>query len=135
MLCQDFPFARRRKWICEKLKWKGRDKFFERLKIKKLSGNALSPQPGKETALSEAMEDQRKHAVAVAIATEAAAEAAIAAAHAALAVVQLTGSSKRFHMCKKKIQELAAMKIQLAFRAYLVSLLISLFYFFTPISS
>ncbi|KAK6945229.1 IQ motif, EF-hand binding site [Dillenia turbinata] len=65
------------------------------------------------------MEDQRKHAVAVAIATEAAAEAAVAAAHAALAVVQLTGASKRSHTCKKKIQELAAVKIQSAFRAYL----------------
>ncbi|KAK6945231.1 IQ motif, EF-hand binding site [Dillenia turbinata] len=112
-------FARRRKWICEKLKWKGRDQFFERLKIKKLSGNALSPQPGKERALSEEMEDLRKHAVAVAIATQAAAEAAVAAAHAATAVVHLTSASKRFHMCKTKIQELAVVKIQSAFRAYL----------------
>lgn len=64
----------------------------------------------------------------MAIASTAAAEAAVAAAHAAAEVVWLTGLKSRNeateleHQCERETQELAAVKIQTAFRGYLVSL-------------
>lgn len=64
----------------------------------------------------------------MAIASTAAAEATVAAAHAAAEVVWLTGLKARNeateleHQCEKETQELAAVKIQTAFRGYLVSL-------------
>ncbi|KAK1422492.1 hypothetical protein QVD17_25637 [Tagetes erecta] len=57
------------------------------------------------------IDEQTKHAIAVAAATAATADAAVAAAHAAVAVVRLTLSG-----CK---QNSAAVKIQTAFRSYL----------------
>ncbi|KAJ6339194.1 hypothetical protein OIU77_007198 [Salix suchowensis] len=71
--------------------------------------------------------DANKHAIAVAAATAAVAEAALAAAQAAAEVVRLTGgggggnvnggSHRRF------AEEVSAVKIQSAFRGYLVSVL------------
>jgi hypothetical protein len=73
--------------------------------------------------------DANKHAIAVAAATAAVAEAALAAAQAAAEVVRLTsggcggggnvlgGSHRRF------VEEVSAVKIQSAFRGYLVSVL------------
>lgn len=69
--------------------------------------------------LSEASEEQRKHAVAVAIATAAAAEAAVTAANAAAEVVRLTSVHG---VLGKRKQNLAAIRIQTSFRAYLVSI-------------
>ncbi|OWM78924.1 hypothetical protein CDL15_Pgr003095 [Punica granatum] len=69
--------------------------------------------------LDEAIEEQRKHAVTVAIATAAAAEAAMAAARAAAEVVRLTGASRTYNNVYKGDQNLAAIRIQSAFRAYL----------------
>ncbi|XP_019162999.1 PREDICTED: protein IQ-DOMAIN 14-like isoform X1 [Ipomoea nil] len=68
-----------------------------------------------QKTLCEAAEDQRKHALAVAVATAAAAEAAVAAANAAAEVVRLTNAPYEF----QKRQTSAATKIQTAFRAYL----------------
>lgn len=73
-------------------------------------------------------EDPNKHAIAVAAATAAVAEAAVAAAQAAAAVVRLTSSSGRcgdypatyVGSCGRARDELAAIKIQSAFRGYLV---------------
>lgn len=71
---------------------------------------------------SEAESEQRRQAMVVAVATAAAAEAAVAAAQAAAAVVRLTAGSNR-----QKAEELAAIRIQSAFRGYLVLLCSSLF--------
>jgi hypothetical protein len=74
--------------------------------------------------IEEASADQRKHALAVAIATAAAAEAAIAAAHAAAEVVKLTdGTSRSYSYLSKGDRSFAAIKIQSAYRAHLVSFL------------
>ncbi|PRQ54960.1 putative IQ motif, EF-hand binding protein [Rosa chinensis] len=108
---------KRRRWV------------FGRLKIKRLPSITAPapapPSPLKERTLNEAEEEQSKHALNVAIASTAAAEAAVAAAHAAAEVVWLTGLKARNqateleHQCEKETQELAAVKIQTAFRGYL----------------
>ncbi|ERN05130.1 hypothetical protein AMTRI_Chr01g108900 [Amborella trichopoda] len=73
----------------------------------------------KERTLSEAEEEQNKHALAVAIATAAAAEAAVAAAQVAAEIVRLTGTPRSHQRSEKEIQEFAAIKIQTIFRGYL----------------
>lgn len=68
--------------------------------------------------------DPNKHAIAVAAATAAVAEAAVAAAQAAAAVVRLTSSSGRCaapEYVSGGHEDSAAVKIQSAFRGYLVS--------------
>ncbi|KAK8611016.1 hypothetical protein V6N13_131081 [Hibiscus sabdariffa] len=89
---------------------------FGRVKLKQYHP-ALTAPPQK--SLCEATEEQRKHALNVAIATAAAAEAAIAAARAAAEVVRLAGASKSFHHFTTKDRNRAAIKIQAAFRAHL----------------
>ncbi|KAI3415201.1 DUF4005 domain-containing protein [Psidium guajava] len=69
--------------------------------------------------LSRAMEEQRKHALTVAMATAAAAKAAVAAANAAAEVVRLTGTSQTLHRSCRGDPHSAAIRIQSAFRAYL----------------
>ena len=101
------------------------------------------PPPSKETRLSEVEEEHSKHALTVAIASAAAAEAAITAAQVAVEVVKLQSAAHQqlkekqeqlqpvktshdvphsTHQCQRKIQESSAIKIQIAFRGYLVSL-------------
>ncbi|GKV41657.1 hypothetical protein SLEP1_g49157 [Rubroshorea leprosula] len=72
-----------------------------------------------ERTLCEATEEQRRHALNVAIATAAAAEAAVAAAHAAAELVRLAGASKSYHNFSFRDREWAAIKIQSAFRGLL----------------
>lgn len=129
----NFSQEKRRRWL------------FGRLKIKRLASIEAPPSPVKERVLSEAVEEQSKHALTVAIATAAAAEAAVAAARAAAEVVRLTTTPQATEECDKKTEEtppveipiiatpqpdlhhesedqvLAAIKIQTAFRGYLVS--------------
>lgn len=72
-----------------------------------------------QKSLNEATEEQRKHALNVAMATAVAAEAAVAAAHAAAEVVRLIGTSKSYHHVTERERNLAAIKIQSTFRAHL----------------
>lgn len=69
-----------------------------------------------EKPLVEVKEEQSSHSSAVAVATAAAAEAAAAAAHAVAKVVRLTES----YCSSNSPEECAAIKIQTAFRGYLV---------------
>lgn len=72
--------------------------------------------PTEEAKLTEAENEQTKHAYSVAYATAVAAEAAVAAAHAAAEVVRMT-SATRF--LGKSTEEIAAIKIQTAYRGHL----------------
>lgn len=93
--------GRRRRWHFGSLK-------------SKCSPALPAPSSLQAASLTEAEEEQGKHAVAVAIATAAAAEAAVAAAQAAAEVVRLTGAPF-YH----RSREIAAIKIQATFRGYL----------------
>lgn len=70
--------------------------------------------------------DGNEHAYSLALATAMAAEAAFAAAQAAAEVVRLTSAPRP----AKSKEELAAIKIQTAFRGYLVWLDYSSLYFY-----
>ena len=83
------------------------------------------PQPQSEEIKDikpvETESEQNKHAYSVALASAVAAEAAAVAAQAAAEVVRLTSvttATPKGHVCSK--EELAAVKIQTAFRGYLV---------------
>ncbi|KAE8694819.1 putative sulfate transporter [Hibiscus syriacus] len=64
-------------------------------------------------------DEQKKHAMAVAMATAAAADAAMAAARAAATVVRLTASAAATNEKSSAIKEAAAIKIQSVFRSHL----------------
>ena len=83
--------------------------------------------PIEEVKLADAENEQSKHAYSVAIATAVAAEAAVAAAQAAAEVVRLTTIPR---YSGKSKEEIAAIKIQTAFRGYLVSDHFHFFFFF-----
>ncbi|XP_057788465.1 protein IQ-DOMAIN 2-like [Salvia miltiorrhiza] len=72
--------------------------------------------PLEDVKLEEVEDEQTKHAYSVAVASAAAAEAAVAAAQAAAEVVRLTTVSQ---YAGKSAEEVAAIKIQTAFRGYL----------------
>ncbi|TKY49642.1 IQ-DOMAIN 14 [Spatholobus suberectus] len=119
-------------------KEKRRSWIFGRVKTKRLP-SITAPPPSKETRLSEAEEEQSKHALTVAIASAAAAEAAITAAQVAVEVVRLQSANQQFkekqeqlqpvktrhdaphspNQCQRKMEESSAVKIQTAFRGYL----------------
>ncbi|KAH7314467.1 hypothetical protein KP509_21G004100 [Ceratopteris richardii] len=91
----------------------------------------LSYRPSNCTFEKAYANDQNKQALAVAVATVAAAEAAVAAAQAAAQVVKLTGHTRSGRssnvttplsskLPRKNLEELAAVRIQAAFRAYLM---------------
>nr|KYP36709.1 Protein IQ-DOMAIN 14 [Cajanus cajan] len=120
-------------------KEKRRSWIFGRVKTKKRLPSITAPPPSKETRLSEAEEEQSKHALSVAIASAAAAEAAITAAQVAVEVVRLQSTHQQLrekqeqlqpvktshdvphstYQCQRQIEESSAIKIQTAFRSYL----------------
>lgn len=73
--------------------------------------------PVEDVKLTKAENEQSKHAYTVALATAVAAEAAVAAAQAAAEVVRLTAVVR---YPQKSKEEIAVIKIQTAFRGYLV---------------
>jgi len=75
--------------------------------------------------------DANKHAIAVAAATAAVAEAALAAAQAAAEVVRLTSGGNVGGSHRRFVEEVSAVKIQSAFRGYLVIKCPIFFYFLT----
>lgn len=96
--------------------------------VKQLFIPARKPKP--EIALvpktiCDTTEEQRKHALTVALATAAAAEAAVTAAKFAATVVQQTNARHEI----QEIKTSAAIKIQSAYRAYLVSICYIVFSF------
>ncbi|RRT59856.1 hypothetical protein B296_00025898 [Ensete ventricosum] len=84
---------------------------------KSLGSPELSTSVPQLQRLSEAAIDNKRHAMAVAVATAAAADAAVAAAQAAAAVVRLTTAATK--QKASAVEQDAATKIQSAFRAYL----------------
>lgn len=72
--------------------------------------------PTDEAKLTAAENEQSKHAYSVAYATAVAAEAAVAAAHAAAEIVRLTSTTR---LSGKSTEEIAAIKIQTAYRGHL----------------
>ncbi|CAO2831674.1 unnamed protein product [Amaranthus hypochondriacus] len=91
---------------------------FDRFRFKQLPTTTTTLP---EKSLNEAKEEQLQHALNVARATAAAAEAAVAAAQAAAEVVRLAGVSRHSSLRQQEsgVHNLAAIKIQTAFRAYL----------------
>lgn len=99
-------------------KWFGKSKKLDVTKsgeADSLPSNTL--RVAKDAKLKEIEEQQSRHAYSVAVATAAAAEAAVAAAQAAAEVVRLTALSR---FPGKSKEEIAAIKIQTAFRGYMV---------------
>lgn len=79
------------------------------------SVNIEGPLEDEDVKLTEAENEQNRHAYSVALVTAMAAEAAIAAANAAAQVVRL-----RAAVSSKSKEDVAALKIQTVFRGYLV---------------
>ncbi|KAL8533043.1 hypothetical protein ACS0TY_009337 [Phlomoides rotata] len=81
------------------------------------SYNAVNIQPPlEEVKLIEAENEQNRHAYSVALVTAMAAEAAVAAANAAAEIVRLRAVARS---ADKTMEDVAAVKIQSAFRGYL----------------
>ncbi|OMO71628.1 IQ motif, EF-hand binding site [Corchorus capsularis] len=102
-----------------KKKWFGKSKDLGPVSLpeeSEVTAPLALPPATEDVKLAEAENQQSKHAYSVALATAMAAEAAVAAAQAAAEVVRLTSVPR--HPGKSK-EELAAIKIQTAFRGYL----------------
>jgi hypothetical protein len=103
----------------EKKRW-GIGKSFREKSPAPAERPSATPRRGCAAREDEGDDEQSKRAIAVAAATAAVAEAAVAAAQAAAAVVRLT-SSGRCAPAVAKREGWAAVRIQAAFRGYLVS--------------
>ncbi|XP_023513229.1 protein IQ-DOMAIN 1-like [Cucurbita pepo subsp. pepo] len=99
-----------------KKRWFGKPKKLETVASGEPAPLEVSILPIEEVKLANAENEQSKHAYSVAIATAVAAEVAVAAAQAAAEVVRLT--TRPWYSGKSK-EEIAAIKIQTAFRGYM----------------
>ncbi|KAL3531905.1 hypothetical protein ACH5RR_005426 [Cinchona calisaya] len=84
--------------------------------VETITASHPHPVPAEEVTLTKVEDEQTKHAYSVAVATAAAAEAAVVAAQAAAEVVRLTAATP---FTGKSVEEVAAIRIQTAFRGYL----------------
>lgn len=118
--------AFRRQKSKSKKRWFGKVKHSEPLPTESAASDGpLPPQPPpripaeeiKEVRLTSAENEQNKHVYSVALASAVAAEAAAVAAQAAAEVVRLTATTR---VSAKSREEVAAIKIQTAFRGYMV---------------
>ncbi|KAJ7975105.1 Protein IQ-DOMAIN 1 [Quillaja saponaria] len=118
VLSLDSKEKKDQKTLKSKKKWFGKQKSSD--PVLSLEDEPLAiPPPGppiEDVKLTEAENEQSKHAYSVAFATAVAAEAAVAAAQAAAEVVRLTTVPR--YPGKSK-EEIAAIKVQTAFRGYL----------------
>ncbi|KAJ4971223.1 hypothetical protein NE237_004322 [Protea cynaroides] len=117
------PESKEKKDKKSKKKWFGKQKHHdptvssvETATVPPAPATPPSPPRPQEVKLTEEENEQNKHAYSVALASAVAAEAAVAAAQAAAEVVRLT-TAVRFS--GKSKEEVAAIKIQTAFRGYL----------------
>ncbi|PNX80899.1 protein IQ-domain 14-like [Trifolium pratense] len=103
---------KRRKWI------------FGKLKTKKLPSITAPPTTLKETKPNEAEKEKTKNSEAAVTATEVVILSDVSKDNTAESETFKTvnGVSQSIYQCQKVIQEFAAIKIQTAFRGYLVSL-------------
>ncbi|XP_052184749.1 protein IQ-DOMAIN 3-like isoform X2 [Diospyros lotus] len=99
-----------------KNKWFGKQGSPDRGSPPAESALAVSGTPIEEVKLTKTEEEQNRHAYSVALATAVAAEVAVAAAQSAAEVVRRTAQAR---CSSKSKEELAAIKIQTAFRGYL----------------
>ncbi|XP_009626665.1 protein IQ-DOMAIN 2-like [Nicotiana tomentosiformis] len=102
-----------------KKKWFGKEKQTLPDSSTVVTATVSPPRPAppvEEVKFDEVEEEQTKHAYSIAVATAAAAEAAVAAAHAAAEVVRLTTVNQ---FAGKSNEEVAAIRVQTAFRGYL----------------
>ena len=110
------------RWFTKLLR---RDRHHNNRRTKSLSDidDIALPSPPPQPQLEPGFDDPNKHAIAVAAATAAVAEAALAAAKAAAEVVRLTNNTG-YVSRRWSLEDFAAVKIQSAFRGYLVSSLV-----------
>lgn len=114
--------------------------FFRRLFGPKKPKKKTNKADASTSASQEWGMDANKHAIAVAAATAAVAEAALAAAHAAAEVVRLTngvgtsGNNVSLPVSVRRHRHLAAVKIQSAFRRYLVGIFSANFFHYCPLN-
>ncbi|XWS53934.1 hypothetical protein CRYUN_Cryun10bG0042700 [Craigia yunnanensis] len=102
----------------EKRRWSFRRSSATEMPIKDLNCTeqvATTPTPSVEAAMDNE-DEQKKHAMEVAVATAAAADAAVVAAQAAVVVIRLTAAANEK---ASAAEEAAAIKIQSVFRSYL----------------
>ncbi|KAF8395225.1 hypothetical protein HHK36_019167 [Tetracentron sinense] len=101
-----------------KKRWFGKDKHWDPIcsSVETVASPPPPPPLTKEVKLTKVENEQSKHAYSVALSPAVAAEAAVASAQAAIEVVRLTTVSRLSGTSK---EEVAAIKIQTAFRGYM----------------
>ncbi|KAK4436055.1 protein IQ-DOMAIN 1 [Sesamum alatum] len=113
------PKEKREKKSRKSVTWLGKERSIDVDSSKPENAAVVVPaahSPTEDVKLKEAESEQNRHAYSVALVTAMAAEAAVAAAHAAAEVVRMRAAACTSGKTK---EEVAAIKIQTAFRGYL----------------